>query len=301
MTRDVKEFLRTEAPFLLDGGMATELEARGAELDHALWSARLLADDPQLIKAVHKSYIEAGARIISTATYQLNHRDLELFGWNESLFRLAVELAEEAVRAIDHQLRSRILIAASLGPFGASYGDGSEYTGDYRSSAARELIAWHLPRIECFLKTTADLLAFETIPNIAEAEVITDIMNGLPEFPYWVSFQLSDSEHLASGQRLADAVDAIKDAPGLRAIGFNCLSPSFVGGAISIVQERATHPILVYPNSGESYESGTWIKGSESATILELAPSWLAQGITAVGGCCRVGPKKIRQLGGLLT
>lgn len=301
MTSQVARFFQNEAPFLLDGGMATELESRGATLDHALWSARLLADNPNLIRAVHRSYLDAGARILSTATYQLNDHDLAQLGLDDSLYGKAALLAEEAIASLGPTKRPRTLIAASLGPFGASLGDGSEYTGEYLSHTDQEIESWHRSRVLKMASTSSDVMAFETIPTMAEARIIINLMKDLPAVPYWISFQLRGATSLANGDALEDAIALVQGARDLVAIGFNCLSPDLVAVAIETAKKQTKKPIIAYPNSGELYRDGSWTDGGATQSILSLAPTWLKAGVSAIGGCCRVGPETIRQVGALLS
>ncbi len=86
---------------VIDGALATELERRGADLRDALWSARLLIDAPELIRAVHLDYLRAGADVLITASYQASIEGFQRRGLNEAqvatLFRLSVQLAAEAI------------------------------------------------------------------------------------------------------------------------------------------------------------------------------------------------------------
>src|SRR3954469_9541779 len=88
------------APVVLDGGFATELEARGHDLSDALWSARLLADDPDEIVAVHEAFFRAGARIATTASYQASFAGFAARGFSRretaALLAKSVALARKA-------------------------------------------------------------------------------------------------------------------------------------------------------------------------------------------------------------
>ena len=85
---------------ILDGGLATELEARGCVLDDQLWSARLLIDRPDLIREVHLDYLRAGADCIISASYQATIEGFKTFGIEEGeaiqLLKRSVKLAREA-------------------------------------------------------------------------------------------------------------------------------------------------------------------------------------------------------------
>ena len=163
MATDVEE--RFRGPLVLDGGMTTELERGGADLRDALWSARLLKDDPGSIRRVHEAFFDAGADVAISASYQASFSGFADSGIEAeeaaSLMRLSVALAREAAAADG----SDRLVAASVGPFGATLADGSEYRGDYGLSAGA-LAMFHRPRFETLLDAEPDLLAIETIPSI---------------------------------------------------------------------------------------------------------------------------------------
>src|SRR5262245_16903030 len=116
---------------VLDGGLATELEARGADLRDPLWSARVLLDRPELIRQAHLDYLRAGARIITSASYQASFEGFARHGLDHAeavrLLNLSVALALEARAAYAKEQPGRsCLVAASVGPYGAYLADGSE-------------------------------------------------------------------------------------------------------------------------------------------------------------------------------
>ena len=121
-----------ESVLISDGGLATELEARGHDLSDPLWSARLLADAPQEIVAVHAAYFRAGAMIATTASYQASFEGFAAHGIGRDdavgMLRRSVELAKTAR---DEVGADDLCVAASVGPYGAALADGSEYRGRY--------------------------------------------------------------------------------------------------------------------------------------------------------------------------
>src|SRR5262245_2955929 len=136
----LEPFLAEGGSLVLDGGLATELEKAGHDLDHPLWSARLLREAPDAITAVHTAYLEAGADCITTGSYQATVPGLVRDGMSEDEARAAllrsVALAREARNAFWSDERRRVgrqrpLVAASIGPYGAYLANGAEYTGDY--------------------------------------------------------------------------------------------------------------------------------------------------------------------------
>ena len=116
-------------PVVLDGGLATELERRGHDLSGSLWSAQVLRDDPGEVVAAHRAFVEAGARVVETASYQASFEGLAAAGLDadetRALLRRSVDLAREASGD------EPVWVAASVGPYGAARADGSEYTGAY--------------------------------------------------------------------------------------------------------------------------------------------------------------------------
>ncbi len=137
-------FLSSCRVVILDGAMATELEKRGADLNHILWSAKLLEENPSLIQEVHMDYLKAGADVITTASYQASYTGFARQGYShEKSTELLMLSSSLAIRAREEAIKMNIvsgrrpLIAASIGPYGASLADGSEYRGNYGLSVRR--------------------------------------------------------------------------------------------------------------------------------------------------------------------
>lgn len=271
-----------------DGGLATELEARGADLSDPLWSARLLVDAPDDICAAHNAFFAAGAMIATTASYQASFEGFAARGIDRgaaaALLRRSVELARLAAG----RARSPRWVAASVGPYGAARADGSEYLGRYGLSVA-ELTAWHRPRLEVLAGAGADVLALETVPDIDEAEALVDLVGEL-RVQSWLSYTIEGTSTRA-GQPLAEAFALAAGVPQIVAVGVNCCAPADVLPAIEIAREVTGKPVIVYPNSGEQWGSGGWTGPRRFSP--ELVPQWVAAGARIVGGCCRVRPGDI--------
>lgn len=288
---------------ILDGALATELERRGADLRDALWSARLLIDAPELIRAVHLDYLRAGADVLTTASYQASIEGFRRRGLNEAqvatLFRLSVQLAAEA---IDEYLAGypaqrkprRPLIAASIGPYGAYLADGSEYRGDYGLSV-EALMAWHRPRMQALAQTEADLFACETIPCLAEAEALVRLLAEFPYMPAWLSFSCRDGATLSSGEAMADAARLADDADQIVAVGVNCTPPRYIEELLTAARRGTDKPLLCYPNSGERWDAAArcWVEGTGVTDFAEPARRWREAGASLIGGCCRTTPADI--------
>jgi homocysteine S-methyltransferase len=281
------------AVLVSDGGLATELEARGHDLSDALWSARLLMDAPGEIAAAHLAYFRAGAVIATTASYQASFAGFAARGLDRGaaarLMRRSVELARapQAELAGDGTVR---WVAASVGPYGAALADGSEYRGRYGLSVA-ELAAWHRPRLEVLAAAGPDVLAVETIPDADEAEALLSVISGLG-IPAWLSYSI-DGERTRAGQPLAAAFAIARDVPEIVAVGVNCCDPADVPAAIMMAASVTGKPVIAYPNSGEEWDARRRSWTGQPRYSPGQARQWAALGARIVGGCCRAGPAEI--------
>ncbi len=285
-------------PLLLDGGLATQLEAAGAVLDTTLWSAALLRDAPERIRDAHRAYLEAGAEVLATASYQASREGFTALGLSASeadeLMAGSVALAREATEAAQ---RPDALVAASLGPWGAAQHDGSEYTGACAASD-EELATFHAGRLEVMDSAGADVLAFETFPNLREIAVLAHLLEDV-DTPAWVSFCCRDARHLGDGTKVEDAAALFRDHPRVVALGINCTAPQYFPGLIGRLRMALPElPLLVYPNSGEQYDAPRqcWTGTVDPHDVAEAARSWLRAGARGIGGCCRTGPEHIRAM-----
>ncbi len=280
----------TDGVLISDGGLATELEARGNDLSDDLWSARLLAEAPEAIAAVHEAFFAAGAQIATTASYQASFEGFARRGIDrdvaERLMRRSVELAKSARDAAP----APGWVAASVGPYGAMLADGEEYIGRYGLSVA-ELTAWHRPRLEVLIEAAPDVLALETIPDVDEAEALVDLVRR-QQIPAWLSYTIAGDQTRA-GQPLDEAFAVAADVPEIVAVGVNCCAPGDVLGAVVTARRVTGKPVIVYPNSGEEWDgmNRVWL-GSPSKDT-GLATQWVQAGARIVGGCCRVRPADI--------
>jgi homocysteine S-methyltransferase len=278
---------------IADGGLATELEARGHDLSDDLWSARLLVDAPEEIVAVHCAFFRAGASIATTASYQASFDGFAERGISRGetvrLLRRSVELARQA----RDEVAGLGWVAASVGPYGAALAHGEEYVGRYGLSIS-QLSDWHRPRLEILADAGADVLALETVPDVDEAEALVGLVHELG-VPAWLSYTIAGTTTRA-GQPLADAFAVAAEVPEIVAVGVNCCSPDDVHAAVKMASEATGKPVIVYPNSGEEWdgERRTWI--GASGWSADLASRWAAAGARVIGGCCRVRPDDISAL-----
>lgn len=284
----------------LDGGLSTALELAGAELGDALWTARLLRDEPESIVAAHRTYFEAGAEVATTASYQASVGGFVAAGLDRDeaarLIGLAVSLAKRARTEVGAR-GSDLLVAASIGPYGAVLADGSEYRG-HDGLSARQLREFHLPRLELLAAAEPDLFAVETIPDVREAEVLVALLDEIG-LPAWFSYTVADGRTRA-GDPLEVAFEVVAGSTAVIAAGVNCCAPGEVGVAIESAVAATGLPAVVYPNRGSRWDAVTRSWTGSNSFSLDLVPSWVEAGAAWIGGCCQVGPDDIAALARLL-
>lgn len=291
--------LLAREPFaILDGGLASELERDGCVLDDPLWSAKVLLDAPERVLAAHRRFVQAGADILTTASYQATLPGLRARGLDElqarALLRETVALARAAAGP-------KTLVAASIGSYGAYLADGSEYRGDYALDR-QALVEFHRPRFEALVAAAPELLAFETIPSAIEAEAIAELLDAAPGPRAWVSFSLRadarEPVRISDGTPLAQAIAPLRGHPRVAAIGCNCVGPAEVLPALELLaRETDGLPLIAYPNSGERWHARAWAGTPTTPDeLVALARRWLAAGARVIGGCCRTRPEHIAAL-----
>jgi homocysteine S-methyltransferase len=311
MADPIAACLAQRAAIVLDGALATELERRGADLADPLWSARCLLERPELIRAVHLDYFAAGADVATTASYQASFEAFAARGIAAeraaALMRDSVALAMRArdefwADPSNRPGRSRPLVAASIGPYGAVLAGGSEYRGRYRLSDAA-LADFHRARFAVLAGSAADLLACETMPCLREALVLARALEEFPGRYAWISFACRDGRHNCEGEDIGDCVGRLDEFPQIAAVGINCTAPQFVAPLLDRMRARTGKPLLAYPNSGETYDpcAKKWVGAAAPASLGAQARDWYAHGARLIGGCCRTTPADIRAVAAALA
>lgn len=286
---------------VLDGGMATELERRGCNINGPLWSAHVLAESPETIEDVHLSYLEAGADCILTASYQVSAMGYAELGQPpsaaETALRQSVHLAVAARERYRRQSSRPVWIAASLGPYGAALHNGSEYHGNYDVGFG-DLVRFHAERLAVLEDTEVDFVALESVPSLEEAEAIVEALHQHPVVKGWISFTCKDEQQISHGEKLVHCAEFLDRQKQVIAVGINCTQPRFIRSLIREAKQGTGKPVVVYPNTGEGWdaEHRCWTGTSDAAGFGSLALEWAEAGAQIIGGCCRTGPEHIRAI-----
>ncbi|WP_189950585.1 homocysteine S-methyltransferase [Streptomyces alanosinicus] len=280
---------------VLDGGMSNQLESAGHDLSDELWSARLLAERPQAVTEAHLAYFRAGADVAITASYQATFEGFARRGIGHDdaarLLALSVDLARAAARrARDEGIDRPLWVAASVGPYGAMLADGSEYRGRYGLSVA-ELARFHRPRMEVLAAAAPDVLALETVPDADEGAALLEAVRGLG-VPAWLSYTV-EGRHTRAGQPLEEAFAPAAEVDEVIAVGVNCCAPRDVTAAVEIASRVTGKPVVVYPNSGETWDAEARAWTGRTTFDAGQVEAWRAAGARLIGGCCRVGTEGI--------
>ncbi|RFQ00105.1 homocysteine S-methyltransferase family protein [Pseudomonas putida] len=288
---------------LLDGGMGRELKRIGAPFRQPEWSALALLEAPEYVAQVHRAFIAAGARVITTNSYAVVpfHIGEERFARSgQALAGLAGKLARGAADEAD----ASVLVAGSLPPALGSY--RPDLFDPVRSHAIhRELICGLAPHVDFWLA--------ETQSSLAEARAVRAALDGERK-PLWLSFTLLDPDTeqaqplLRSGESVEQAVLVALEL-GASALLFNCSQPEVMGAALysarQVLDKHARElPLGVYANAfppvREDAQANDTLLDIRSdlgpEAYLQWTQQWIEEGATIVGGCCGIGPEHIARL-----
>ena len=277
--------------FKLDGGLSTALENNGNKLTTSLWTGELIRTNPAQIMKAHLDFINAGAQIIITSSYQLSYTGAGVRGWSEDETKQALIASTALAKKAVTESGKDVKVAASVGPYGASLADGSEYKGNYGVSK-QELRDFHARRLEVLISTSPDYLALETMPDTFEVEVLLELLSDCP-IPFWVSYSCKEGNQTNAGQSFQSAVDLAQSA---MAVGINCTKPELIADLLR--SAKSNKPYVVYPNSGRVWDAKNkvWTGSAAVGFSNDLIRQWVEAGAEIIGGCCGIGATEIAQL-----
>ncbi len=275
----------------LDGGFSTALENNGNTLTTSLWTGELIRSNPAEITKAHLDFINAGAQIIITSSYQLSYAGAGSRGWSEDETDQALIASTKLAKKAVTESSKVVKVAASVGPYGAFLADGSEYKGNYGVSKA-VIRDFHARRLEMLISTSPDYLALETMPDTFEVEVLLELLSDCP-IPFWVSYSCKAGNKTNAGQDFQSAVDLAQSAI---AVGINCTKPELITDLLR--SAKSNKPYVVYPNSGRVWDAQNkiWTGSAALGFSNDLIRQWVEAGAEIVGGCCGIGAAEIEQL-----
>ncbi|PTE09237.1 homocysteine S-methyltransferase family protein [Mesorhizobium helmanticense] len=279
---------------LTDGGMGQELVRRSKSEPTPLWSARVLIDEPDLVRDLHAEFIRAGARVITINTYSATPERLaregaqDLFG---SLQKRGIELARQA-----RDEAGGVAIAGCLSPLFGSYAPALTISLQETLDTYRRIVAEQAEGVDLFL--------CETMASAEEARAAVTAASESGK-PIWVSWTLADhgTPRLRSGEKIAAASNALDGLP-IAARLINCCRPEAISAALPELIALGGQ-VGAYANGFTSIEA---LKHGGTVHVLHArhdldpeayadhAVGWVEAGAGIVGGCCEVGPAHIATL-----
>jgi len=277
-----------ESLVIFDGAIGTEIYRRNFFVNASF--EQLSVTNPDVILDIHRQYLEAGAEVLTTNTYNANARRLGKFGLAdqvEKINRAGVELARRAIA--DAGKEGEVLVAGSIGPVGEP-----ESSSDRRS---RESLIHE--QLEA-LASVADFIIFESLRTTIDLAAALEAIRFFPDLVYVVSFAVDRHAENHSGDGIGDFKSLIATFPGPRptAIGLNCGGgPESTLGELEVLVKATELPIIVQPNAGQPRGvDGRMIYMTSAEYFSTYAKRYAMLGAAAIGGCCGITPSHIREL-----
>ncbi|HRP63025.1 MAG TPA: homocysteine S-methyltransferase family protein [Phycisphaerales bacterium] len=280
---------------LLDGATGTELGRRGVDLSPPLWTARALIEKTDLVRRVHREYLESGADAITTCTFRTHRRTLEKVGLGHEWSRLTALAVELACEARD-DVNTDALVFGSVAPLEDCYTP--------HAAPRAEVCAYeHEAMIRALLDAGVDFILIETIGSLREAIAAAEVAQQLSPGRWIISFltkSVGPPGVLLDGDTIIDALDTVR---GAAAIGVNCIPPAAVERNLRLMRsllgsEPNSPRLIAYANTGSLEDDGTWREtdAAKPDTFADYAMRWVDAGASIIGGCCGTSPDTIRAI-----
>lgn len=280
---------------LLDGATGTELGRRGVDLSPPLWTARALVEQSDLVRRVHREYLEAGADAITTCTFRTHQRTLAKVGMGREWSRLTALAVELACEARD-EVNADALVFGSVAPLEDCY---TPHAAPHAEVCAHE----HEAMIRALLDSGVDFILIETIGSLREAIAAAEVAQRLAPGRWIICFltkSVGPPGVLLDGDTIIDALDAVR---GAAAIGVNCIPPAAVERNLHLMRsllgnDAGSPRLIAYANTGSLEDDGTWLEtdAANPETYANYALRWVDAGASIIGGCCGTSPATIRAI-----
>ena len=307
---------------ILDGAIGTEIERLGVRMDDAAWCGMANKTHPKAVRAMHDSYLAAGADIITANTYGTAPHVFEVAGLRHeaaAITRRAVEIAKQARDAVTDR---PVYVAGSISQMpalcqlgghtqdDAAPGYEAEYTG--RSLGGEAARASYREHAEALAEAGVDVIVTEMMIDLENAAIVTEaaLATGLP---VWHGFS---AEFAADGKTVVEwrgkEFTAMEPGPlgeliaaivpmGGELAGIMHSLPSVTGPALRILREHWSGPVSAYSETGK-FENPKWnyTDTTKPDDFAAMALKWIEGGVQVVGGCCGTVPDHIAALKGAL-
>ncbi|MFU8816239.1 MAG: homocysteine S-methyltransferase family protein [Pseudomonadales bacterium] len=297
----IQSRLQSGGIVLLDGGTGTELEKRGAAMHPEAWCGPATVDNVEILEAVHRDYLSAGADIITANTYASSRLMLEPAGCADRFEEINRTAVATAHRAREASGREDVLVAGSLSHMCPMAPDSDRTDRDREPPTEVMRDAFH--ELATLLRDAGcDLLMLEMMyyPERISLALEAALATGLP---VWAGFAVRRDEHGAivgfARERSIPLIDllSVLERADVQAAGFMHTSADVVAEATSALKQRYDGPLMAYPDSGY-FRMPHWQFEDiiEPEVLVEFARSWIDEGVRILGGCCGLSPRHIAAL-----
>lgn len=290
----LKNLINKGQIILMNGGTGSEITARGVETTLPLWSAKALFTHPNVVKQIHRDYIDSGAQIIVTNTFRTTERTFKKANLKNKARKatlLACRLAKEAVK----ESGKEIFVAGSIAPLEDCYSPDLV-------PAVEELGKEHLENAKNLKSGGIDLVLIETMISIREVISACESIQKV-NLPLAVSFCCNSKGQLLSGESLKDAVYAVEKYKPLF-ISLNCMPSKIITKVIRKLRKLTDLPIgACAQGDGRVDGDQGWIGGGSQAinAYLKEVREWIKSGVQVIGGCCGTNPEYIKKLNSFVS
>lgn len=273
-----------QAPLVFDGAMGTMLYQRGVFLNKCF--DEICLSNPGLIAEVHRSYVKAGADVITSNSFGANRIKLAEFGLAER----CVDICQEAVRLARQEVGVEGLVAASVGPCLRP----GQYLGPDNSA---EVLVAFTESIRALYEAGADLILLETFSDWGEAQLALQAAEGL-DIAVMLSFAYDESGETARGSSIEQITTQMDAHPGVSIVGMNCGSgPAALTDLLKRVMACTSKPVVVMPNAGSPRQvEGRMLYLTSPEYFTSYAKRMVQMGARGVGGCCGTTPEHIAEM-----
>lgn len=268
---------------VFDGAMGTMLQNRGLKLGEL--PEVLNIEKPQIIREIHKSYIDAGADIITTNTFGANERKLNNCKYSvEEIIDSAVKNAKDAREDRD------IYIALDIGPIGELL----EPMGTLSFEMAYDIFK---RQIHQAVKSGVDLIIIETMTDLYESKAAILAAKENSNLPVLATMSFEENKRTFTGCSIQSMVVTLQGL-GVDALGINCsLGPKEIEPLLEEVLDIATIPVMVQANAGlPKLVEGRTVYNVDEGEFAEYCGSFIKKGVSIIGGCCGTTDKYISKI-----
>ena len=271
----IKEKLDQNNIVILDGGNGGELEQIGAKMDKDLWAGKSAIDDPDKLFQVHENYIKSGADVITSNTYAITPISMKEYGYEEFIkvwHKKTVDIALKAAASTDRE----IAVAGSV----STSGSWDKLTND-------EIKPGFTDQLNILSDAGVDLIILEAMTSKDETVETMIECSSKINLPIWLSISCAmnnEEEKLMHGYQ--------ESVTNSKAKFYDYLENS-----LTKFSQLHKGTVGAYPNDGY-FEKPNWklVDNISPSNYLEEAKSWVANGAQIIGGCCGVGPDKIKAI-----